>query len=72
MTLKMAREVLGVSSDATPAEVRKAFRVAAKRAHPDSGGDEGAFQQVMDAYQRLQDPVERALRPDAQPPAANA
>jgi len=57
MTLKMAREVLGVSSASTPAEVRKAFRAAAKRAHPDQGGDEGAFRQVMDAYQRLQDPL---------------
>lgn len=72
MTLKMAREVLGVSSDSTPAEVRKAFRAAAKRAHPDSGGDEGAFQQVMDAYQRLQDPlsdrfVQTPVRPRATP-----
>jgi len=57
LSLKMAREVLGVSSAATPAEVRKAFREAAKRAHPDQGGDEGAFRQVMDAYQRLQDPL---------------
>ncbi|WP_296595641.1 DnaJ domain-containing protein [Phenylobacterium sp.] len=57
LSLKMAREVLGVSSAATPAEVRKAFRAAAKRAHPDQGGDEGAFRQVMDAYQRLQDPL---------------
>lgn len=56
--MKMAREVLGVSSAATPAEVREAFRKAAKRAHPDTGGDEGAFRQVLDAYQRLQDPLD--------------
>lgn len=58
MTLKHAREVLGVSSAATPAEVRKAFREAAKRAHPDSGGDEGAFRQVVQAFHRLQDPLD--------------
>ncbi|MBU1375946.1 MAG: DnaJ domain-containing protein [Alphaproteobacteria bacterium] len=57
LSLKYAREVLGVSSASTPAEVRKAFREAAKRAHPDSGGDENSFRQVMDAYQRLQDPL---------------
>ena len=58
LTLKMAREVLGVSSASTPAEVRRAFREAAKRAHPDKGGDEHAFRQVVDAYQRLQDPLD--------------
>lgn len=56
LSLKYAREVLGVSSASTPAEVRQAFRAAAKRAHPDAGGDEHAFRQVMDAYHRLQDP----------------
>lgn len=58
MTLKHAREVLGVSSDSTPAEIRQAFREAAKRAHPDAGGDEGAFRQVVDAFHRLQDPLD--------------
>lgn len=61
LTLKLAREVLGVSSASTPAEVRLAYRVAAKRAHPDTGGDERAFRQVVDAYQRLQDPLDRRL-----------
>ncbi len=67
MTLKMAREVLGVSSLATPAEVRRAFRAAAKRAHPDSGGDEGVFRQVVDAYERLQDPLSEAAAPAERP-----
>lgn len=57
MTLKMAREVLGVSSLSTPAEVRAAFREAAKRAHPDAGGSDGAFRQVVDAYRRLRNPI---------------
>lgn len=58
LTLKMAREVLGVGSDATPDEVRQAFREAARRAHPDSGGDTGAFRQVIEAYRRLKNPFE--------------
>jgi len=61
LTLKMAREVLGVSSASTPTEVRRAFRMAAKRAHPDAGGDERAFQQIVDAYNRLQDPLDERL-----------
>lgn len=58
MSLKYAREVLGVSSDVTPGELRVAFREAAKRAHPDSGGDEATFRQVVNAYHRLQDPLD--------------
>jgi curved DNA-binding protein len=54
MSPKFAREVLGVDAAATPAEVRQAFREAAKRAHPDAGGDDGAFRQVVEAYRRLQ------------------
>lgn len=61
MSLKHAREVLGVSAAATPAEIRRAFREAAKRAHPDAGGDEGAFRQVVEAYSRLQDPLGEAF-----------
>ena len=61
LTPKMAREVLGVSSASTPSEVRRAFRQAAKRAHPDTGGDERAFRQVVDAYNRLQDPLDERL-----------
>ncbi len=68
LSLKDAREVLGVSSASTPAEVRQAFREAAKRAHPDKGGDEQAFRQVVDAYHRLQDPLsERFAQAPARP-----
>lgn len=71
MSLKYAREVLGVSAVATPAEIRQAFRAAAKRAHPDAGGDEGAFRQVVEAYRRLQDPLsERFVQPPVRRRAA--
>lgn len=71
MSLKLAREVLGVSSASTPAEIRRAYHAAAKRAHPDSGGDEGAFRQVVDAYRRLSEPGAEDVPPtaaDARPP----
>ncbi|MGA0607872.1 DnaJ C-terminal domain-containing protein [Phenylobacterium sp. VNQ135] len=72
MTLKTAREVLGVSSLSTPAEVRAAFREAAKRAHPDGGGSDGAFRQVVEAYRRLRNPIldDGLAPPPARRPAA--
>ncbi len=63
MCLKTAREVLGVSSLSTAEEIQRAFRRAAKRAHPDSGGDPGAFQQLTEALARLTSPLD-------EPPAA--
>jgi curved DNA-binding protein len=60
MSLKMAREVLGVSSLSTPDEIRAAFCEAVKRAHPDSGGDQAAFQQIVAAYERLTTPETEA------------
>src|SRR5690348_9240290 len=67
MTLKMAREVLGVSSLSTPGEILGAYREAVKRAHPDAGGDEAAFMQVLEAYRRLQQPDEPDTPADAAP-----
>ncbi len=73
MSLKKAREVLGVSQKAGPGEVRRAFREAAKRAHPDRpGGNPERFRQVVDAYHLLQtSSSERAAARDTviQPPA---
>lgn len=48
-----ARKILGVSNDATPQEIRKAYREKAQKHHPDQGGDSWAFQQVKDAFDEL-------------------
>jgi curved DNA-binding protein len=71
LTVKAAREVLGVGPLAGAGEVRRAFREAAKQAHPDRpGGDERRFRQVVAAYHRLQPgpPDARFFQPPA--PAA--
>ena len=55
---KLARAVLGVAPGATPAELRLAFREAAKSAHPDRpGGDAERFRQAVEAYRLLSEPV---------------
>ena len=72
MSPKAARELLGIGPLASAAEIRRAFREAAKRAHPDRpGGDEQRFRQVVAAYHRLQPlkaPAERIVQPPAPRP----
>ena len=48
-----ARKILGVSNEATPQEIRRAYREKAQKHHPDQGGDSWALQQVQDAYEAL-------------------
>ena len=57
-------EVLGVSKDADDAALKKAYRMLAKKYHPDANpGDkqaEAAFKEVNEAYSVLSDPKKRA------------
>lgn len=53
-------EVLGVSKDASADEIKKAFRKAAVKYHPDKeGGDETKFKEVNEAYEVLKDAQKR-------------
>ncbi|KAG6825255.1 hypothetical protein H0H87_009919, partial [Tephrocybe sp. NHM501043] len=49
-------KVLGVSRDADARTIKKAFRSAAKTAHPDKGGSEAKMAAVNEAYEVLTDP----------------
>ena len=55
-------EVLGVSKTATDEEIKRAFRVLAKKYHPDVNKEEGAaekFKEIGEAYSVLSDPQKR-------------
>ena len=46
-------DVLGVARDASMQDIRDAYRVKAKRYHPDSGGEDWAFRILVQAYEIL-------------------
>ncbi len=53
-------EVLGVGKEASADEIKKAFRKAAVKYHPDKeGGDEAKFKEVNEAYEVLKDAQKR-------------
>ncbi|GAA1008281.1 chaperone protein DnaJ 2 [Acrocarpospora pleiomorpha] len=55
-------EILGVSRDASPEEIQRAYRKLARTYHPDINKDpvaEDRFKQISEAYQVLSDPERR-------------
>eukprot|EP00941_MAST-03F_sp_MAST-3F-sp1_P003467 g3467.t1 len=53
-------DLLGVSRDADQNEIKKAFRKAAMKHHPDQGGDMAKFKEIKNAYEILSDEQKRA------------
>lgn len=52
-------KTLGVARNATPDEIKKAYRKLASQHHPDKGGDTAMFQKIEEAYRVLSDPQKK-------------
>jgi curved DNA-binding protein len=53
-------QTLGVSENASPDEIKRAYRSLANKHHPDKGGDQAKFKDISVAYDNLSDPQKRA------------
>ena len=53
-------ELLGVDPDATPAEIKAAWRRVVHFAHPDKGAPAGLFRSLEIAYKVLSDDLQRS------------
>lgn len=54
-------KILGVSQNATPQEIRLAYKQTSLRSHPDRGGSHDAMVAVNLAYNILSNPIERQV-----------
>ena len=61
-------QTLGVDRNATPEDIKRAYRRMASQHHPDrTGGDKARFQEIEQAYRTLSDPQQRAQHDNPNP-----
>jgi curved DNA-binding protein len=53
-------QMLGVGEQASPDEIKRAYRSLANKHHPDKGGDQARFKDISVAYENLSDPQKKA------------
>jgi curved DNA-binding protein len=65
--MKNYYDILGVGREASPDEIKRAYRKLASQHHPDKGGDKARFQEIQGAYDALSDPQRRAAHDNPSP-----
>jgi DnaJ-class molecular chaperone len=61
-------QTLGVDRNASPDEIKRAYRKLASQHHPDKGGNKTKFQEIQSAYDTLSNPQKRAMHDSPQNP----
>ena len=64
-------QTLGVTHNATPDDIKRAYRKLASQHHPDKGGDKTKFQEIQSAYDTLSNPQKRSMHDSPQNPFGN-
>ena len=54
-------EELGINKKASKSEIKSAYRLLAKKYHPDKGGDKDKFVEIQSAWETLNDPLKREI-----------
>ena len=65
-------QTLGVDRNASPDDIKRAYRKLAAQHHPDKGGDTAKFQEISAAYDTLSNPDKKAQYDNPQPQFQNA
>lgn len=59
--------ILGVNKNATPEEIKKAYKIKVKQHHPDRGGDAEHFKRINEAYEILSNSDKRSAYDNPSP-----
>ena len=59
--------ILGVDRSASQEDLKKAYKKASMKHHPDRGGNENTFKEINEAYSTLKDPQKRQQYDNPQP-----
>lgn len=52
-------DILGISKNSTPEEIKSKYKSLAQQHHPDKGGDSEVFKKIKEAYELLIDPIRK-------------